>query len=193
MQNYIYSTLFFLILTACQKQKSFKFPHGEWVLTNFVVNGTTINGYKCTFKTNQFDHLLVNCSFSFDNKNHLNYYSNKNDELKIIEINQSNNSRFFTLNNYFQTFNNTSVYSYSSIENFDVSVKTKKQKKLILSYSLINDSTLIGVFWEKGQAIERFDAPNFCTGTFDLYNTNIKGELKINFKSEILGVYHLKK
>jgi hypothetical protein len=68
-----------------------------------------------------------------------------------------------------------------------------KQKKLILSYSLINDSTLIGVFWEKGQAIERFDEPTFCTGTFDLYNTNIKGELKINFKSEILGVYHLKK
>jgi hypothetical protein len=176
------------LIDACKKQNSINFPKGNWILKSFVINKVSPKGYSCSFNQASYQELLENFVLIYDGKNHLVFSSNHSDKLKIIESKVENEKLFFTPNNnpYYGKI-------YGTENNITLTVRTDKLKKLKFIYSLINDTILIGEFWKDNQAISRYDAPNFCSGVFNLSNLNIKGETTMNFESEILGVYHLQK
>lgn len=180
--------LLFDLLGSCNKQSNINFPKGNWVLKSFVINDVSPNGYSCSFNQTSFEELQENCVMNYDGKNHLIFSSNHTDKLKIIESKVENEKLFFTPNKnpYYGKI-------FGSENNISLTLRTNKLKKLKFTYSMINDTILIGEFWKENQAISRYDAPNFCSGTFKLSSSGVKGELEIDFESEVLGVYHLQK
>lgn len=182
--------MFLVMLNSCEKNKNYEFPQGEWVLEDFVVLNKVSYGYGCYFDDLQFESILNKNTFSYYGGKYLDFNSINFDKLKIIEVAKSNDSVFFVLNNHNESWKN---YDFATNNSYKITLRTKKLKKLVFNYSLINDSTLIGEFWEKNQAISRYDAPNLTSINYNLENPDVNAQANISFKGEILGVYHLKK
>lgn len=180
----------FFLLLACKKEITTTFPQGSWILKEFVVNEIKQTNYTCKFEQTNFENLLNNLRVSYDNYNRLYFISIKKDELKIIKSESSKESI-----NYCGNFEkNLHLKGGGSVSNFTIlTLRTKKLKKVKFTFAQLNDSLMIGEFWIKNQALERFDAPNMTTGRWEIEDINIKGPTSIPFKSKIMGVYVLEK
>lgn len=179
----------FLLLSSCKKEITTTFPQGTWTLKEFVVNESKWSNYSCRFEQANFENLINTLNVTYDN-NHLNFTSEKSDDLKIIKSENIHESISFC-ENYEKNF---LLKGGGTVSNYTLlTLRTKKLKKIKFTFAQLNDSLMIGEFWVKNQALERYDAPNMTSGEWEIENINIKGPISTPFKSKIMGVYKLEK
>ena len=172
--KHIYFSLLIFIITSCTKNKNFDFPTGTFVLKDFTAVYNDKSVLYLGWFSSIYIHLIDHCEFQFDGKNKIYFYSQKGTEcFKIKKINLINDSINYA----------PKLYKTNSF--YKILLKNKKGKNFEFNYGIINDSILIGEFWEKGQNYFRSDSPNM------IKENNQTSQVLNGF--EILGVYHLKK
>jgi hypothetical protein len=177
--------LIILLLLSCNKEKTFEFPKGVWELNQvtYAVDGYAYNTNGSGIGSTKINSQIEgkSCVLNFNGKNRLVFIANgKKDTFKIKKFKQIKDSIFY----------HSSQKNLNGFNSFELTL-SNNMKHYIFMYTLINDSTLVGEYWEKGQKCYRYDAPDVQEVIYN-YNT-IPAQSKVLYVKEILGVYHLQK
>jgi hypothetical protein len=166
----IFSFLFCFLFLSCKKSKTFDFPHGEWVVSQFYHTNSSIS-----FTNNIPEYLKNSLKINYSGGEYIYYHSNEGVEkfkIKKIEKNERNN------------------HSY-----IELTLKNKKFKTFLFEYQIVNDSIIIGDYWKKNQQYVSYDTPNYVSTSYT-YTFISSGQTKQGSgygTFEVLGKYNLKK
>jgi hypothetical protein len=157
MKILIYILLLCTFIISCKKNKFEVFPKGNYKLVDYnyenVCDTSASFGFGTTYAVKGTiyeleDPTIIENSFEFDGKKHLVYHSDKGTEkFKILDC------EVVYKETYFQ---NDGQYSTKYI------VMTLKNdfKKYAFKFHLVDDTTIIGVYWQKKQNYFAADKPN---------------------------------
>lgn len=164
---------------SCKKNQTFNFPKGKWLLTDFAIDHKFYPSFKVGTHEEKYKYLLGNCYLSYEGSNKLIFEANGEKEIfKIKELNMSKDSICFI----------NGEKQYFGFNFYRLSLKNKKGKHYDFQYCLINDSILIGEFWEKGQPIVRYDLPNVAEVPVAIQNSYGDYVIKSEY-TELFGVF----
>jgi hypothetical protein len=178
--RFILIIIIFIVLTSCNKQKTFNFPIGKWEAIDYIANRN------CKSKLENNYGFLDNTDFCQQCDN---YFLNK--PVGIISVEYTGNDKLILSSpEGIEEFRlkKLDLETENLFQNYILHLKNKKGKTFRFTYSFISDTIMIGDYWIKNKAYSSFYAPNVheirC-----IYKSNGKTVDGRSYKEEILAVY----